>query len=246
MDSLSGNYRVLLIGLSERDGEAVSMAFSLGWPDVSLHSVSTGEEGISALETGSFHLVILDIELPDMRGVDLVRRLRRWSDVPLIVLSDLRDEMETVRVLEAGADDCVARPVSPLGLLARAKAVLRRSASYGGRQDHLGSWSRGALVVDFALERVYLEGEQIALTPTEFRILCHLVRNSGRVVPMEALCRNGRAEGEEGLCTSTVRKTVSRLRRKLGRHGKENLILNERGLGYRLVVQEVEESEAVA
>jgi two-component system KDP operon response regulator KdpE len=183
-----------------------------------------------ALDQAALHpprAAIIDLVLPDGDGVELCRRLREWTQAPIIVLSAVGDEAEKVRALEAGADDYVVKPFAPRELVARLEAILRRSdAPAGGPLV-----SAGALEVDLAEHAVRVDGESVHLTPKEFDLLRALVNHRGRLLTHGALLVEvwGPAYAEE---LGVLRSHMANLRRKLGPPGAE-LIETELGLGYR-------------
>lgn len=226
--------KVLVVGQNDQTLNAISLGFGLRWADCEIRSADTSREAIELVETEAPHLVITEIELPHGSGFDLIRTVRLFSDVPIIVLSHVADELEIVKALELGADDYVVKPPSALGFLARARAVLRRSATYPHRAEDLPPFVCDRMVLDFAAKQVYVDGEPVHLTPTEYAILHQLVRNAGRLVTLDTLRRFVGPDGD-GLKSSTIRKSVSQLRYKLGNRDSANMILNERGIGYRFL-----------
>ncbi|MBV9048196.1 MAG: response regulator transcription factor, partial [Solirubrobacterales bacterium] len=139
---------------------------------------STGEEALDAAAVARPDAAIIDLVLPDIDGVELCRRLREWSEMPLIVLSAVGDEEAKVRALAAGADDYITKPFGPRELVARLQANLRRT----GPDPEQAMISVGELEVDLARRTVHRDGEEIHLTPTEFDLLRLLARNRGRLM----------------------------------------------------------------
>jgi two-component system KDP operon response regulator KdpE len=174
---------------------------------------------------------IIDLVLPDGDGVEVCRRLREWSDMPLLVLSAIGDEENKVRALEAGADDYVTKPFGPRELIARLHAALRRAR---GSNDSAALTIEG-LEVDLAARVVRRDGEEIHLTPIEFDLLRVLTRNRGRLLTHRALLTEvwGPAYAEE---TATLRKHIANLRRKIepADDTQARLIHTDPGVGYRL------------
>ena len=215
---------------------ALSIGFGLRWPECQVFTATAGIPGISLIETTLPQLVVTEVQLPDIDGYEFIRRIRRFSDVPIIVLSKETDEMSVVRALELGADDFVSKPPSPLGFLARARAVLRRYTAYPDGHQDLPRYKAGRLIIDFAQRQVCIDGEYKHLTPLEFFILSQLVRNEGRVVAIDALRRPSN-DGEYDTSPETIRKMVCQLRQKLDIENSHCQIFNERGIGYRFVGQ---------
>ena len=173
---------------------------------------------------------ILDLVLPDGDGVEICTALRKWSDMPILVLSAMGDEDHKVRALEAGADDYVTKPFSPRELVARLQAVLRRATPQAGEPVIHAD----GLEVDVAARVVRRSGEEIHLTPTEFDLLRMLVRNRGRLLTHRALLQEvwGPAYGED---VPTLRTSIARLRRKIEPEGDRGprYIRTDPGVGYR-------------
>jgi two-component system KDP operon response regulator KdpE len=199
---------------------------------------STGQAGIDAAATEDPATIILDLGLPDMDGLEVCRRVRSWSDVPIIVLTAVDDERRKIAALDDGADDYVTKPFSTPELLARLRVAVRRNrALRGGAADPTGSaavLTVGALVVDVAHHRVELAGERIDLTPKEFGFLELLARFPGRVLTHRAILQEvwGPEYGSE---TQYLRVYASQLRKKLHEDAARPRVITEPGVGYRLV-----------
>ena len=198
------------------------------------YAVARARTGKEALDSGPPDLVLLDLGLPDMDGLDVCRMLRRRSDVPIIVITARSDEADTVAALEVGADDCVITPVGVRGLIARIRAVSRRVGAVGARSAGAlpPPLRLGGVVVDPASRRVHLGGTELALTPKEFDLLVALARRPGVALTREALI------DEVWDCnwfgsTRTLDVHVFALRRKLG---AALTITTLRGVGFRLEV----------
>ena len=223
--------RVLIIDNDPEVGEAVSLTFGMTWPDSVTISASNGETGIYSAGSDSPDLVILGIELPDMDGFSACQEIRRFSDVPIIILTSRSKEADVVRGLQVGADDYIIKPLRGLEFMARVKAVLRRSVpthSVLGQQV----LEYGELKVDFANAKVFLGERQIGLTPTEFRLLGQLLKSAGKVVPSRTLL--GQVWGREFLEETRYLKVhIKHLRNKLGDDSAApKYIFTERNVGY--------------
>jgi two-component system KDP operon response regulator KdpE len=196
------------------------------------HDVQTAADGGTALElAASFEpdLVLLDLGLPDMDGVDVVASLRRYSTVPVIVLSARDGEPAKVAALDAGADDYVTKPFGMAELLARVRAALRRAAP----MEDLAVVETPTLTIDLRAKRVLRAGVEVRLTPTEWHVLEALVRSPGRLVPGRELLREvwGPGYGDE---TNYLRVYMAQLRRKLeASPASPRHLITEPGLGYR-------------
>jgi two-component system, OmpR family, KDP operon response regulator KdpE len=195
-------------------------------------AVGTGEEGVLGVADSSPDLVLLDLGLPDMDGTDVVRRVRAFSDVPVIILSVREAPHDKVAALDAGADDFVTKPFAMEELLARARAALRRR---GTEEPAVPELVFGGLRVDLARRLVTRDGEVVHLTPTEYGLLEALVSNPGKLLTHQWLLRKvwGQGYGSE---TTYLRTYVRALRKKLGDDAAAPaLILTEPGVGYRWV-----------
>ncbi|MGW7686697.1 response regulator [Kribbella sp. NPDC054772] len=197
------------------------------------YEVHLAGTGTSALKVAAQHppeLVILDLGLPDFDGVEVIRGLRGWTDAPILVLSGRTDQTDKVEALDAGADDYVTKPFGIDELLARMRAVLRRSNI---AQDQPVVTVGGA-VVDLAAKRVTLEtGEDIRLTPTEWHLLEVLVRNPGKLMSQRQLLTEVWGPGYE-TAGGNLRFYMGQLRRKLEADpARPKHLLTEPGMGYR-------------
>ncbi|MEV4265004.1 response regulator [Kribbella sp. NPDC049584] len=197
------------------------------------YEVHLAGTGTSALKVAAQHppeLVILDLGLPDFDGVDVIRGLRGWTDAPILVLSGRTDQTDKVEALDAGADDYVTKPFGIDELLARMRAVLRRS---NVAQDQPVVTVGGA-VVDLAAKRVTLDnGEDIRLTPTEWHLLEVLVRNPGKLMSQRQLLIEVWGPGYE-TASGNLRFYMGQLRRKLESDpARPKHLLTEPGMGYR-------------
>ena len=191
-----------------------------------------GERGLIEAGTRRPDVVILDLGLPDMDGIEVVRRLRAWTTMPIIVLSARAMEVAKIAALDEGADDYLTKPFGVGELLARVRAALRRSA--GGRGQEQGEFTLANLKIDLARRRVFVDGVEIHLTPIEYRLLSVLVRNAGRVMTHRQLLREvwGPTHSED---SHYLRIYMAQLRHKLERDPTQpRLLLTEAGVGYRL------------
>ncbi|HZE03661.1 MAG TPA: response regulator transcription factor [Solirubrobacteraceae bacterium] len=195
---------------------------------------STGEEALDQAAVTRPSAAIIDLVLPDIDGTELCRRLREWSDMPLIVLSAVGEEEAKVRALAAGADDYVTKPFGPRELIARVQANLRRVAP-GHEESRI---TAGDLTIDFATRVVTAGGREVHLTPTEFDLLKLLVRNRGRLMTHRDLLVAVWGDGY-GDDTQVLRAHIANLRRKIepgdaaGGSGAHRYIRTDPGVGYR-------------
>jgi len=225
--------KILIVDDEPRLVEVLTVSFQFQWQDATVLAASDGEEGLELLYEHDPDVVVLDVGLPGMSGLDVLRELRRTSDVPVIILSAAGDETDQVRGLELGADGYLVKPFSSLALMAHIKAVLRR-AELAPPTDALPDFVAGDLAVHFQTHQVTLRGQDVKLTAVEYKLLYHLVRNAGRLMPRKALL--DRVWGKEYDATEHyLRVFISRLRSKLETTGRAPLITTERGVGYRFV-----------
>ena len=193
----------------------------------SVLAVGTGTQALATVEREPVRLVVLDLNLPDMDGIDVCRRIRARSSVPVVMLTARDEEADLLVGLGAGADDYIGKPFSPKELVARMRAVLRR-ADPGADERSL---TLGDVVIDQAGREVRVAGESVELRPKEFDLLAYLVANRGTVFSRDALLERVWGYDYAG-GTRTVDVHVAQLRRKLDR---PDLIRTIRGAGYKAV-----------
>jgi DNA-binding response OmpR family regulator len=208
--------RALVRGLLERRGCRVVEA-------------SDGDEAVRRVWSERPDIVVLDVAMPRVDGWEVLARLRGTGAVPVIMLTRHTGELERVRGLRGGADDYVAKPFSPAELTARVEAVLRRS---GGSDVPDPVYADDLLRVDRAQARVHVAGDPVALTPVEFRLLCALVEEPGRLLSRDDLLERVWGAGS-GVGPGQVKLYVGYLRRKLGLGADGGAIETVRGFGYR-------------
>ena len=212
--------------------EAISLCFDLRWADSEVFPASEGVVGVQMVEKHNPDIVILDIGLPDIDGFEVCRRIRLFSDVPIIMLTARDKEFDKVKGLEIGADDYVTKPFSHIELLARLRVLLRRSSRPDG--DEIPEpLVLGNLRIDFGAHEVFKDGEKLTLTPTEYNLLALLAQNAGRVMSHQDLLR--KVWGEDYVdSTDYLKVYTQRLRIKLDDDARNpKLILSERGVGYK-------------
>ena len=199
-----------------------------------VHEAETGRAGLTAAENRKPDLVILDLGLPDLDGVEVVRKLREWTALPVIVLSARITEGDKIAALDAGADDYLTKPFSLGELLARIRVALRHS-NVAARQDAEGMFAVDSLKVDLAHRRVHVADKEVRLTPIEYRLLTVLVRNAGKVLTHRQLLKEvwGPSHVEHN---HYLRIYMASLRHKLEADpARPRFLLTEAGVGYRLV-----------
>jgi DNA-binding response OmpR family regulator len=225
--------KVLIIENDERVVKDICFCLKVRYANPEIVCASEGLKGIEMVETESPDLIIADTSLKDMDSLDFVSKIREFSDIPLVFLYDQDSDLDRAKGLEAGADEYVNKPISPLELMARVEALLRRTQQLGfepNRQISLDA----STTINFNTREVFSSGKRIMLTPIEYKLLAELARNLDRVVSSDILLE--RVWGAE--CPgdrSFVKKYIYRLRAKLeGAGGDRQIIVTERGIGYRL------------
>lgn len=202
-----------------------------GWE---VNEAATGGEALMMLTTGRYDAVILDLSLPDMDGKDIIRQVREWSQIPIVVVSARDQEMEKVAALDAGGDDYLTKPFGTAELLARLRVAIRHSPSAPPEEQ----FQAGELQVDFASRAVTVSGEKVSLTPIEFDLLRELCKNAGRVLTHRHLLNAvwGHAYERE---THLLQVNISNLRRKIEANPAEpRYIVTEPGVGYRMQAEQ--------
>ena len=207
---------------------------TLGTQGYRLFEATSGEDGLIEAASRQPDVVIVDLGLPDMDGLDVIRRLREWTRVPIIVLSARGQERDKVAALDAGADDYVSKPFAVGELLARLRVALRHAAAADSGEP---TFTVGGLRVDQLKRRVQVDGEEIHLTPIEYRLLTTLVRHAGRVLSQRHLLKEvwGPTHTEQA---HYLRVYMAQLRRKLEADpARPRYLLTEPGVGYRLAAE---------
>lgn len=231
MNDETKNPRVLII---DDDRELGEMLREFLAPDhFDLTACLSGEEGLKELRAGDYDLLILDIMLPGMNGIDVLKEVRRASDIPVIMLTARGDDVDRILGLEFGADDYLSKPFNPRELLARIKAIMRRSQPGASRSHRI---SVGDIELDLRSRRVKAGARSIRLTGTEFELLQCLSESPGKVINKEKLSR--RALGRRHMpYDRSIDTHISNVRGKLADAGVVSpSIESQRGVGYCLLV----------
>jgi two-component system KDP operon response regulator KdpE len=226
--------KILVVDDDPQILDAMTIGFQLQWQDSEVIPATDGEAALQAFYEHDPDVVVLDVAMPVMNGFEVLQEIRRVSDVPVIMLTARAGEIDQVRGLELGADDYVSKPFSHLALQARVKAVLRRH-ELPPPVRALPDFVAGDLAINFQNQQVTLHGEAIKITPVEYKLLYHLVRNAGRLMPHQALL--DRVWGPDyGATPDYLKVFISRLRAKIEQDpAGPRFIENERGLGYRFI-----------
>jgi two-component system KDP operon response regulator KdpE len=226
------NKRKVRILVAEDEPRYVrAIQFNLKASGYQVTTAGNGPTAIGLVASEEPDLVLLDIKLPGMNGYEVCRQIREFSAVPIIMLTALVQNADKVKGLDSGADDYVTKPFSVDELLARVRAVLRR-VELGQRQESQPIFETTELVVDFARQRVFVRGQDVELTPTEYRLLSELVRQPGRVLVPAYLLEKTWGLGYEGE-NRLLWQAIHRLRRKIERDPKNPQYIQTRpGLGY--------------
>ncbi|TEU11117.1 MAG: response regulator transcription factor [Anaerolineales bacterium] len=224
-----GKVRILVVDDEPRYVRAIQINL-----EASGYQVLAARDGQTAIELAVSEepdLILLDIRMPGLDGYEVCWRIREFSAVPIIMLTALAEDADKVKGLDIGADDYVTKPFSAEELLARVRAVLRR-VELSEQQEPHPTFQAGDLLVDFVRQRVFACGQEANLTPTEYRLLCELVRQAGRVLMPEYLLEKVWGMGYEGE-NRLLWQAVHRLRRKIERNPRNPQYIQTRpGIGY--------------
>jgi DNA-binding response OmpR family regulator len=191
-------------------------------------AVHTGEQALALCREQHVDLIVLDIMLPGRPGLEVLRELRRFSEVPVLMLTARGEDTDRILGLELGADDYLPKPCNPRELSARLRAILRRTRASRAERGELRV---GELWLSSALRQARYAGQPLSLTSAEFNVLQGLAQRAGEVVDKETLCREALGRPLSAYDRS-IDVHISKLRRKLAEHGGEQLIVNVRGAGY--------------
>lgn len=201
----------------------------------------SGEQAKHMVETCCPNLIILDLGLPDMDGMDVLAGLREWTQVPVIVVSARSGQKDKVKALDLGADDYVTKPFGTAELLARIRTALRHSQQLEGNpvSGAPAQFRNGDFLLDFERRRVLIEGKDIHLTQTEYNIVTLLARNAGKVLTYDSIIRSiwGPNSGTDN---QILRVNMANIRRKMEKNpGEPQYVFTEMGVGYRMVESEI-------
>ena len=225
--------KALVIDDAAEITDVVSLCFQLHWSNATVLSAQDGARGLELVEAESPDMVILDIGLPDMDGFEVLREIRRFSQVPVIMLTVRGEDTDVARGLELGADDYITKPFSHIELVARVRAVMRRIQGLPVSEER--PFISGRLAVDFASKEVTVDGKPVRLTSTEYKLLYHLIKNEGRLLSHENLLNKVWGENYQD-ARDLLRVHIQHIRQKLGDNGESaDIIVTEHGMGYKFV-----------
>jgi DNA-binding response OmpR family regulator len=223
--------KVLIIEDNAEVVEAVTLCLQIRWPDADISFAYGGLTGVQMVESQNYDIVLLDINLPGINGFEVLKRIRAFSTVQVIILTVRGWEEDQVEGLELGADDYIVKPFRPRELVSRVNSVLRRvNTAAMGAENH--TLARGTLKLLLNSNEVQMGDEKIKLTPTECKVLYAMMKNDGQTLSSKTLLTEilGREDGN----TEIIRTYIRRLRSKL-KDSPPSIILNDRGGGYRFV-----------
>lgn len=197
-------------------------------------TAATGETAVMMASSNSPDIILMDLGLPDADGVDVIKKIRTWSDVPIIVISARSDDRDKITALDAGADDYLTKPFSVEELLARLRATARRlSAAAGSRSDSV--FTNGKLTIDYAAGVAMIDGKEIKLTPIEYKLLCLLAQNVGKVLTHTYITQKIWDAAWESNVAS-LRVFMATLRKKIeSAPDSPQYIQTHIGIGYRML-----------
>lgn len=211
---------------------------TLNAEDYQFHTVSNGVEAMRDIVSYQPDVIILDLGLPDIDGMEIIKKVRGWSQVPIIVVSARGEDQDKVEALDAGADDYLTKPFSVDEFLARLRAALRRSISQTNLEDTSESvYENGDIRIDYAAGCAYLGEEELHLTPIEYELLCVLAKNTGKVLTHNYILKEVWGNTFESEIPS-LRVFVATLRKKLQKNADSpKYIQTHVGVGYRMIRQ---------
>ncbi|MBA7656042.1 Sensory transduction protein regX3 [subsurface metagenome] len=227
--------KVLVIQNREEGVEEISVYLRLAWSNIDITSTTEGGKGIELVEAESPDIVILDLELADMDGFKVVKEIRAFSDVPIIIITARQAEVDRAKSVEMGADEYITIPFSGINLMTTVKGILRRSTMPQFSEDHSSTFTSGNLTINFATHDVFVSGELVKLSPTEYNLLCNLVRNAGKVLSHRFLLEKTWGSDYTDDIPS-LKKYIYRLRSKLkDEQNPQPMLVTQRGVGYKFI-----------
>ena len=231
------NLKQKILLIEDEDSIANFMTTVLTASGFTVLRAADGAEGLILASSHCPDLILLDLGLPDVDGMEIIRKIRAWTLLPIIVVSARSKEDEKVAALDLGADDYVTKPFGTSELLARVRTALRhaRSSAVDDAVAQTGRFTAGGLCVDFDKRRAYVDGDDAHLTQNEFKIVALLAKYAGRVLTYDTIMKAVWGPGGSG-DNQILRVNVANIRRKIEENpGKPRYIFTEMGVGYRMI-----------
>jgi two-component system KDP operon response regulator KdpE len=201
------------------------------------HTAQTGSSALMEVLSYRPDVMILDLGLPDMDGVEIIEKVRGWSNIPIIVVSARTEDKDKVDALDAGADDYLTKPFSIDEFLARLRAALRRSQAEGVKSGEESIYQNGELKIDYVAGCVYVGGTEVHLTPIEYKLLCLLAQNTGKVLTHNFILKKVWGSELESDIPS-LRVFMATLRKKIEKNSSSHQYIQTHiGVGYRMIRQ---------
>lgn len=233
------NQKISVLVIEDEKSICDFISRTLELNDYKVMTAFNGKDGLQAITSALPDLVLLDLGLPDIDGIDVIRETRKWSDMPIIVISARIQEKEKVEALDAGADDYITKPFGTSELLARIRTAIRHSNKLSSANDMVSRpYHARGLTVDFDKRLITLDDQEIHLTRVEYRIVSFLAKNSGKVITYDALINQiwGPYAGDNN---RILRVNMANIRRKIEKNpGEPEYIFTELGVGYRMIEDE--------
>jgi len=233
---MNNNYNILVV---EDDAPVRNLiTTTLKANDYKFVTAANGSDAIMSAVSHNPDIVLLVLGLPDMDGVDVIEKIRSWSNVPIIVISARSEISDKIEALDAGADDYLTKPFSVEELLARLRVTLRRLSVVSEQSSSASVFENGSLKIDYAAGCAYLDGEELHLTPIEYKLLCLMAKNVGKVLTHSYITRNvwGTSWNND---VASLRVFMATLRKKIERASDTTPIIQTHiGVGYRMMKME--------
>ena len=230
-------YKAKILVVEDEPAISNLIRTTLETQDYQFHTAQNGSGALMEAVSYNPDVMILDLGLPDMDGVDIIKKVRGWSSLPIIVVSARTEDRDKVEALDAGADDYLTKPFSIEEFLARLRAALRRSHTEAKAGEESSLYTNGDLTIDFAAGCAYVKGEEIHLTPIEYKLLCLLAQNTGKVLTHNHILKEvwGGAQASD---IPSLRVFMATLRKKIEQHpDSPRYIQTHVGVGYRMLRQ---------
>lgn len=233
---MNNNYNILVV---EDDAPVRNLiTTTLKANEYKFITAANGSDAIMSAVSHNPDIVLLDLGLPDMDGVDVIEKIRSWSNVPIIVISARSEISDKIEALDAGADDYLTKPFSVEELLARLRVTLRRLSVVSEQSSSASVFENGSLKIDYAAGCAYLNGEELHLTPIEYKLLCLMAKNVGKVLTHSYITRNVWGTSWDNDVAS-LRVFMATLRKKIERASDTTPIIQTHiGVGYRMMKME--------